>query len=180
MLCQWRRDERGAIAPFFALALLPLMVLAFYAVDYSRASKLRTAAQGVTDVTALAALRSHPKHQAAHAAQATAARLSKAGVEDVTVTAKRHRDGRLESEASGRLAKPAAPVPPEVQPEIRTKTVVVPGGVRCANPVALPSNLAWNKMSRAEKERSRGAFRMSDGTWCRPGDLARTRPRVAG
>jgi Flp pilus assembly protein TadG len=52
----WSRfiaDQRGGVAPMFALALVPMIGLAGAAIDYSRASAARTAMQATLDATAL-------------------------------------------------------------------------------------------------------------------------------
>jgi len=46
-------DERGGVAPLFALGLVPMIGLAGAAIDYSRASAVRTAMQATLDATAL-------------------------------------------------------------------------------------------------------------------------------
>src|SRR4051812_337745 len=52
----WSRfiaDQRGGVAPIFALALVPMIGLAGAAIDYSRAGAARTAMQATLDATAL-------------------------------------------------------------------------------------------------------------------------------
>ena len=54
LLTHFWRDRRGAVAPIFALALIPLVGLTGAAVDYSRASNARSGMQAALDATALA------------------------------------------------------------------------------------------------------------------------------
>jgi Flp pilus assembly protein TadG len=52
----WARfvaDQRGGVAPIFALGLIPMIGLAGAAIDYSRATAARTAMQATLDATAL-------------------------------------------------------------------------------------------------------------------------------
>jgi Flp pilus assembly protein TadG len=51
---RFHSDQRGNIAPLFALSLIPLMGMIGLAVDYSRASAVRATLQSVLDSTALA------------------------------------------------------------------------------------------------------------------------------
>jgi Flp pilus assembly protein TadG len=51
------RDQRGGVAILFALLLLPLMAAVGAAIDYSRASNVRTAMQAAVDAAALLAAR---------------------------------------------------------------------------------------------------------------------------
>ncbi len=51
---RFAQDERGAVALIFGLSLIPVMGLTGAAVDYSRASLVRTELQAATDATALA------------------------------------------------------------------------------------------------------------------------------
>src|SRR4051812_27733678 len=46
-------DQRGGVAPIFALGLVPMIGLAGAAIDYSRAGAARTAMQATLDATAL-------------------------------------------------------------------------------------------------------------------------------
>src|ERR1044071_4701594 len=46
-------DQRGGVAPIFALGLVPMIGLAGAAIDYSRASAARSAMQATLDATAL-------------------------------------------------------------------------------------------------------------------------------
>ena len=46
-------DRRGGVAPLLAIAILPLLGFLGAAVDYSRASALRSAMQSAIDSTAL-------------------------------------------------------------------------------------------------------------------------------
>jgi Flp pilus assembly protein TadG len=48
--------ERGVVAIIFALALIPLLLIAGLAVDYTRASFIKEAAQGILDSAVLAAV----------------------------------------------------------------------------------------------------------------------------
>ncbi len=48
----WRNDD-GGVAPFLALAAIPLMGFVAMAIDYSRASSVRTSFQAALDATAL-------------------------------------------------------------------------------------------------------------------------------
>ena len=54
MLFRFLKDRRASVAPMFALAVLPVIGLTGAAVDYSRASSVRTAMQSALDATALA------------------------------------------------------------------------------------------------------------------------------
>jgi Flp pilus assembly protein TadG len=47
-------DRRGAVAPIFALAIIPVIGLVGASVDYSRANSTRTSMQGALDATSLA------------------------------------------------------------------------------------------------------------------------------
>src|SRR6266850_8201133 len=52
----WSRfvaDQRGGVAPVFALALVPMIGLGGAAIDYGRATAARTAMQATLDATAL-------------------------------------------------------------------------------------------------------------------------------
>src|ERR1044072_5745340 len=46
-------DQRGGVAPIFALGLVPMMGLAGAAIDYSRANAARSAMQANLDASAL-------------------------------------------------------------------------------------------------------------------------------
>ena len=46
-------DERGGVAPIFALGLVPMIGIAGAAIDFSRANAARTAMQATLDSTAL-------------------------------------------------------------------------------------------------------------------------------
>ena len=178
MLRRFTTDESGAILPALVLALVPLLWLMLYLIDFGRASQARTAAQSGADAGALAALRVSPGRQAAHAAHATAERIRGAGAEPVEVRATRHRDGRLEVEAKGRLSKVANPLPERLQPEFATRTVIHPATVACSRPVPLPTNLNLRALSRPELELMRGTIRLRDGTFCRREDIVWLAPRV--
>jgi Flp pilus assembly protein TadG len=52
-LARFRRDERGNVAPIFAIAMLPIVALTGTAVDYSRANAARAEMQAALDATAL-------------------------------------------------------------------------------------------------------------------------------
>src|SRR3954463_3049360 len=52
-LGRFARDERGNIAIIFAIALLPILSFVGAAIDYSRATRARTATQGALDSSAL-------------------------------------------------------------------------------------------------------------------------------
>ena len=54
LLSRFMADRRGAIAPIFALALIPMVGLTGAAVDYSRANNVRSGMQAALDATALA------------------------------------------------------------------------------------------------------------------------------
>src|ERR1044072_36949 len=54
------QDRRGAVAPIFALAIIPVIGLVGMAVDYSRTNSIRTALQASLDATALAMARLAP------------------------------------------------------------------------------------------------------------------------
>lgn len=53
LLGRFARDERGNIAIIFAIALLPILSFVGAAIDYSRATRARTATQGALDSAAL-------------------------------------------------------------------------------------------------------------------------------
>jgi Flp pilus assembly protein TadG len=52
-LSRFPRDERGNVAPIFAIAVIPILGLTGTAVDYSNANAARTAMQAALDTTAL-------------------------------------------------------------------------------------------------------------------------------
>ena len=52
-IAHFLQDRRGAIAPIFAIALIPMIGLTGAAMDYSRANSDRTAMQAALDATAL-------------------------------------------------------------------------------------------------------------------------------
>ena len=52
-LCRFASDERGNIAIMFAIALVPILSFVGAAIDYSRASRARTAMQGALDSASL-------------------------------------------------------------------------------------------------------------------------------
>ena len=54
------QDRRGAVAPMFALAIIPVIGLVGMAVDYSRANSIKAALQASLDATALAMARLAP------------------------------------------------------------------------------------------------------------------------
>src|SRR5688572_27121983 len=54
LLSRFMVDRRGAVAPMFALAIIPLIGLTGAAVDYSRANSVRVGMQAAIDATALA------------------------------------------------------------------------------------------------------------------------------
>src|ERR1043165_3520965 len=54
------QDRRGAVAPIFALAIIPVIGLVGMAVDYSRANSIKVKLQAALDATALAMARSAP------------------------------------------------------------------------------------------------------------------------
>ena len=54
LLSHFMADRRGAVAPIFALALIPMVGLTGAAVDYSRANNVRAGLQAALDATALA------------------------------------------------------------------------------------------------------------------------------
>ncbi|MGC1955832.1 MAG: pilus assembly protein TadG-related protein, partial [Gammaproteobacteria bacterium] len=53
ILTRFRRNDDGGVAPFLALAAIPLMGFVAMAIDYSRASSVRTSFQAALDATAL-------------------------------------------------------------------------------------------------------------------------------
>jgi Flp pilus assembly protein TadG len=53
VLHRFLKDRRGAIAPIFAVALVPLVAITGAAIDYSRANSVRSAMQASLDATAL-------------------------------------------------------------------------------------------------------------------------------
>jgi Flp pilus assembly protein TadG len=54
MLLRFLKDRRGAVAPMFALAVIPVIGFIGAAIDYSRVSAVRTAMQAALDSTSLA------------------------------------------------------------------------------------------------------------------------------
>ena len=54
MFSHFLRDRRGAVAPMFAIAIIPVLGLTGAAIDYSRANSVRTGMQAAIDATALA------------------------------------------------------------------------------------------------------------------------------
>src|ERR1044072_1154207 len=54
------QDRRGAVAPIFALSIIPVIGLVGMAVDYSRANSIKAALQASLDATALAMARLAP------------------------------------------------------------------------------------------------------------------------
>ncbi|MEA2871545.1 MAG: hypothetical protein QOH67_1521 [Hyphomicrobiales bacterium] len=54
LLSRFMADRRGGVAPMFALAIIPVIGLTGAAIDYSRASSVRTGMQSAIDATALA------------------------------------------------------------------------------------------------------------------------------
>ena len=54
MFSRFLRDRRGAVAPMFAIAIIPVIGLTGAAIDYSRANSVRTGMQAAIDATALA------------------------------------------------------------------------------------------------------------------------------
>jgi Flp pilus assembly protein TadG len=62
----FRRDQRGNIAVIFALTLMPILASVGCAVDYSRASQIRTGLQAATDSASIASIaQSSPGYAAA-------------------------------------------------------------------------------------------------------------------
>src|SRR5829696_7942567 len=53
-LSRFIEDRRGAVAPMFALAIIPLIGLTGAAIDYSRANSVRAGMQAALDATSLA------------------------------------------------------------------------------------------------------------------------------
>jgi Flp pilus assembly protein TadG len=53
---RFRRDQRGNIAVIFALTLMPLLASVGCAIDYTRASQIRTSLQSATDIASVAAI----------------------------------------------------------------------------------------------------------------------------
>jgi Flp pilus assembly protein TadG len=64
-LLRFLKDRRGGVAPMFALAIVPVFGLVGAAVDYSRASSVRTGMQSAIDATALAMAKLAPTLTAA-------------------------------------------------------------------------------------------------------------------
>ena len=60
MFSRFLRDRRGSVAPMFAIAVIPVIGLTGAAIDYSRASSVRTGMQAAIDATALAMARLAP------------------------------------------------------------------------------------------------------------------------
>jgi Flp pilus assembly protein TadG len=54
LLSRFVQDRRGAVAPMFALAIIPLIGLTGAAIDYSRANSVRAGMQAALDATSLA------------------------------------------------------------------------------------------------------------------------------
>jgi Flp pilus assembly protein TadG len=53
LMARWRRDERATVGVIFGLSVLPMMGLVGVAVDYARASLVRTELQAAVDAAAL-------------------------------------------------------------------------------------------------------------------------------
>lgn len=78
---RFQRDERGAIALMFGLALIPMMGMTGAAVDYSRASQLRNKMASASDAAVLAAVKASGKTLAERQAIANAAFAANLGNE---------------------------------------------------------------------------------------------------
>ncbi|MGL4441763.1 MAG: pilus assembly protein TadG-related protein [Bosea sp. (in: a-proteobacteria)] len=81
MMRRFGRDERGNVAIIFGLALLPMMGLTGAAVDYGRASQLRTKMATATDAAVLAAIKANGKDLVQRKAIADAAFAANLGVD---------------------------------------------------------------------------------------------------
>jgi Flp pilus assembly protein TadG len=80
-LRRFERDDRGNVAMIFGLALLPMMGLTGAAIDYSRASQLRTKMAVATDAAVLAAIKANGKDLNQRKAIADAAFAANLGVD---------------------------------------------------------------------------------------------------
>src|SRR5262245_44071830 len=72
-LFRFMQDRRGGVAQIFALAIIPVFGLVGAAVDYSRASSVRTGMQSAIDATALAMAKLAPTLTQAQLQQQTSA-----------------------------------------------------------------------------------------------------------
>jgi Flp pilus assembly protein TadG len=93
MRSQFFADQRGGVAPIFALAIVPIIGLAGAAIDYSRAGAARSAMYAAVDATGLMlskdAATMTPEQINAKATQLFNAEFSRTGVSDLQVTAVR-------------------------------------------------------------------------------------------
>lgn len=84
------QDRRGAVAPMFALAIIPVIGFVGVAVDYSRANSIKAAVQASLDATALAMARSAPNLTAEQLQQKTSdyfnAQFTRPDAKNVVVT----------------------------------------------------------------------------------------------
>src|SRR4051812_9992823 len=60
LLQRFLQDRRGAVAPMFALAIVPIFGLVGMAVDYSRANSVKASLQAALDATSLAMAKAAP------------------------------------------------------------------------------------------------------------------------
>src|ERR1044072_9245657 len=84
------QDRRGAVAPIFALSIIPVIGLVGMAVDYSRANSIKAALQASLDATALAMARLAPTVTADQLQEKTSAyftaQFTRPEAKNVTVT----------------------------------------------------------------------------------------------
>src|SRR4051812_3511823 len=86
LIIDFRRDVAGAIAPIFALTLIPVMTTFGAAIDYSHANKIRANMQAALDAGMLAGAKDGSTNWAQTAAQIFKANLTKQADMGVTFT----------------------------------------------------------------------------------------------
>jgi hypothetical protein len=99
------QDRRGAVAPIFALSIIPVIGLVGMAVDYSRANSIKAALQASLDATALAMARLAPtltRSSCSRKAATTSRRSSPAGGEERRHHDRLHDDRRIDAEDYGK------------------------------------------------------------------------------
>src|SRR5256885_4754768 len=91
LLCSLLQDRCGAVAPIFALAIIPVLGLAGMAVDYSRGNSVKVAVQAALDATALNMARNAPNLTQAQLQQQSSdmffAQFNRPDAKNVVVTA---------------------------------------------------------------------------------------------
>ncbi len=96
----------AAVAPMFALAIIPVIGLVGMAVDYSRANSIKAALQASLDATALAMARLAPTLTAEQLQEKTSAyftaQFNRPEAKNVSVTTDLHDDRRIDPDASRR------------------------------------------------------------------------------